>query len=96
MTHFCFQTSPLLRLKYFIILTSKREIYPTIGNDKNQGIFRTVLFTMSGGTPTATPPRSPNSQEEKDTALALLAAAGSELVRKLMIFDLSNFRLYEG
>jgi hypothetical protein len=50
-------------------LTSKREIYPTIGNDKNQGKFRTVLFNMTGAIPTtATPPRSPNSQEEKDAA----------------------------
>ena len=61
-----FQNSPLLRLKYFIILTSKREIYPTIGNDKNQGKFRTVLFNISGGGTTATPPRSPSSPQEKE------------------------------
>ena len=59
-----FQNSPSLRLKYFIILTSKREIYPTIGNDKKHGKFRTVLLNMSGVNPTATPPRSPNSPEE--------------------------------
>jgi len=33
-------SSQLMKLKYFLILTSKREIYPTIGNDKNQGQFK--------------------------------------------------------
>ena len=66
--HNFFQNSPSLRLKYFIILTSKREIYPTIGNDKKHGKFRTVLLNMSGVNPTATPPRSPNSPEEDKEA----------------------------